>query len=153
MNSRQKFITKVIDLLNKKYGKMSNPNKDFNLFNNVLGYATEKVGPELVNIYGIEDHSDLYYEIINKFVRDNYGDGNYALPGDRIRLINMPDDPNPIEPNTKGTVIRIITIPSYSEDHLSVKWDNGRGLQLIVGIDEFQVIEEDKKNNFKQNSF
>ena len=150
MNSRQKFITAVIDFLNKRYGKMSNPNKDFNLFSNVLGYATEKVGPELVNVYDIEDRSDLYYEIINKFVRDNYGDGNNALPGDRIRLINMPDDPNPIEPNTTGTVTSINTLNMFDEDHLNVEWDNGRWLNLIVGIDEFEVIEKDEQNNFKQ---
>jgi hypothetical protein len=129
---------------------MSNPNKDFNLFSNVLGYATEKVGPELVYIYDIEDHSDLYYEIINKFVRDNYGDGNMALPGDRIRLINMPDDPNPIEPNTTGTVMSIDTINMFDEDHLNVDWDNGRDLSLIVGVDEFDVIEKDEQNNFKR---
>lgn len=150
MNPRQKFITAVIDFLNKRYGKISNPNKDFNLFSNVLGYATEKVGPELVNVYDIEDRSDLYYEIINKFVRDNYGDGNNALPGDRIRLINMPDDPNPIEPNTTGTVTSINTLNMFDEDHLNVEWDNGRWLNLIVGIDEFEVIEKDEQNNFKQ---
>ena len=150
MNSRQKFISTVIGFLNKRYGKMSNPNKDFNLFSNVLGYATEKVGPELDNVYDIEDHSDLYYEIINKFVRDNYGDGNNALPGDRIRLINMPDDPNPIEPNTTGTVTSIDTLIMFGEDHLNVDWDNGRRLNLIVGIDEFEVIEKDEQNNFKQ---
>ena len=150
MNSRQKFISTLIDFLNKRYGKMSNPNKDFNLFSNVLGYATEKVGPELVNIYDIEDRSDLYYEIINKFVRDNYGDGNNALPGDRIRLINMPDDPNPIEPNTTGTVTSIDTINMFDEDLLNVDWDNGRILNLIVGIDEFEVIDKDEQNNFKQ---
>lgn len=150
MNSRQKFISTVIDFLNKRYGKMSNPNKDFNLFSKVLGYATEKVGPELVNVYDIEDRSDLYYEIINKFVRDNYGDGNNALPGDKIRLINMPDDPNPIEPNTIGTVTSIDTINMFGEDHLNVDWDNGRWLNLIVGIDEFEVIDKDEQNNFKQ---
>jgi hypothetical protein len=150
MNPRQKFKTAVIDFLNKRYGKISNPNKDFNLFSNVLGYATEKVGPELVNVYDIEDRSDLYYEIINKFVRDNYGDGNNALPGDRIRLINMPDDPNPIEPNTTGTVTSINTLNMFDEDHLNVEWDNGRWLNLIVGIDEFEVIEKDEQNNFKQ---
>jgi hypothetical protein len=150
MNSRQKFISTLIDFLNKRYGKMSNPNKDFNLFSKVLGYATEKVGPELVNIYDIEDRSDLYYEIINKFVRDNYGDGNNALPGDRIRLINMPDDPKPIEPNTTGTVTSIDTINMFGEDHLNVDWDNGRWLNLIVGIDEFEVIDKDEQNNFKQ---
>jgi hypothetical protein len=148
MNPRQKFISTLIVFLNKRYGKMSNPNKDFNLFSKVLGYATEKVGPELVNVYDIEDRSDLYYEIINKFVRDNYGDGNNALPGDRIRLINMPDDPNPIEPNTTGTVTSINTINMFGEDHLNVDWDNGRWLNLIVGIDEFEVIDKDEQNNF-----
>lgn len=139
MNPKQRYINAIIDVLNKKYGKSSNPKKDYELFASVLGYATEKVGPELVNVYEIEDVSDLYYEIINRYVRDNYGDGNRALPGDRIRLINMPDDPNPID-----------TINMFGEDHLNVDWDNGRNLNLIVGVDEFEVIEKDEQNNFKR---
>ena len=149
MNPKERYINAIIDVLNKKYGKSSNPRKDYELFASVLGYATEKVGPELVNIYEIEDLSDLYYEIINRDVRDNYGDGNRALPGDRIRLINMPDDPNPIEPNTTGTVTSIDTINMFGEDHLNVDWDNGRNLNLIVGVDEFEVIDKDEQNNFK----
>jgi hypothetical protein len=139
MNPKQRYINAIIDVLNKKYGKSSNPKKDYELFASVLGYATEKVGPELVNVYEIEDVSDLYYEIINRYVRDNYDDGNRALPGDRIRLINMPDDPNPID-----------TINMFGEDHLNVDWDNGRNLNLIVGVDEFEVIEKDEQNNFKR---
>jgi hypothetical protein len=53
----------------------------------------------------------------------------------------MPNDPNPIEKGMTGKVTDVTTVHMFGEDHLDVKWDNGRGLNLIVGIDEFEVIE------------
>lgn len=58
-----------------------------------------------------------------------------ALPkGTRVLLIEMPDDPLPVPPGTEGTVI------GGEGDHLWMKWDDGRTLNLIVGIDEFIVV-------------
>ena len=54
--------------------------------------------------------------------------------GDRIRLVNMPNDPNPIEPDSTGTVINE---PVWFEPtwQITVAWDNGRGLNLCVPPD------------------
>jgi len=57
--------------------------------------------------------------------------------GTRIELIDMPDDPNPIPSGTRGTVTHIDDI-----GQISVKWDNGRGLSLIPGVDSFKIINE-----------
>lgn len=57
-------------------------------------------------------------------------------PGTRIRLISMPDDPDPIPVGTCGTVKE-----SSSRAQINVDWDIPRSLCLIVGIDEFEVIE------------
>ena len=57
--------------------------------------------------------------------------------GTRLRCENMPDDPNPVPPGTLGTVV-------YVDDagQIGMKWDNGRSLSLIYGVDNFTKIEE-----------
>jgi hypothetical protein len=55
----------------------------------------------------------------------------HQLPeiGARIRLIEMPNDPCPIEPGSLGTV----TYVSPGPQQIGVKWDSGRTLFLIAG--------------------
>lgn len=56
--------------------------------------------------------------------------------GTRIRLISMDDPYAPIIPGTEGEV-------DYVDDagQLHMKWDNGRSLALIVGVDSFTVLQ------------
>ena len=58
---------------------------------------------------------------------------NLRLLNKRVRLIRM-NDPNPIESGTEGTIYNI------GFDILNVKWDNGRTLGLVVGEDEYEVL-------------
>jgi hypothetical protein len=59
--------------------------------------------------------------------------------GDRIRLISMPDDPDPIPAGSTGT-IESVTAGPLGQIH--VKWDDsGRTLSLVPGVDRFEVIE------------
>lgn len=51
-------------------------------------------------------------------------------------LIDMPEDPDPIPAGTQGTVTGGSTLSRY----LSVRWDNGRSLNLLLGIDDFAVV-------------
>lgn len=60
--------------------------------------------------------------------------------GDRIRLVSMPDDPNPIPSGTEGTVTHVNPVPSMKFTQIGVKWDNGRTLMLAVPPDVFTVI-------------
>jgi len=55
--------------------------------------------------------------------------------GKRIELVNMPQDPHPVEPGTKGTVTDIDAIGS-----MLVDWDNGQTLSLIPGVDRFNLL-------------
>lgn len=55
--------------------------------------------------------------------------------GTRIELIEMEDDPNPIPPGTRGTVIGVDDIAS-----IMVDWDNGRSLSLIYGVDRYRAL-------------
>ena len=62
--------------------------------------------------------------------------------GDRVKLIYMPDDPDPIPSGSVGTVTRVTDGPLAQ---ISVDWDNGRSLSLVPGTDEFEVIERGER--------
>ena len=55
--------------------------------------------------------------------------------GTRIELIEMEDDPDPILPGTRGTVIGVDDIAS-----IMVDWDNGRSLSLVYGVDRYRAL-------------
>lgn len=55
--------------------------------------------------------------------------------GTRVKLIEMIDEEYPVEPGTLGTITGINGV-----DDLTVIWDNGRTLGLIVGVDKFEVV-------------
>ena len=63
-------------------------------------------------------------------------------PGDRIRLISMTDDPDPIPTGTTGTVAGIC--PQSGWTQVDVKWDNGRSLMLSIPPDVVERIEPPK---------
>ena len=52
----------------------------------------------------------------------------------RIKLLSMPNDPNPIHPGTTGTVVW------PDRMGITVNWDNGRTLSVIPGVDLFVRI-------------
>lgn len=56
--------------------------------------------------------------------------------GDRIRLVSMPDDPNPIPVGSEGTVIGTPRFLDESWWQVDVDWDNGRTLCLTVPPDQ-----------------
>lgn len=63
--------------------------------------------------------------------------------GTRIRLILMPDDPEPIPPGTSGTVIMVqdLRLGNKPQTQVTVKWDNGRSLSCICPPDVIEAIE------------
>ena len=142
MDAESRFIDKVVSRLNQRFNKEKWPKKEMDLFQSVLDLSTKYVRDEILK-YGVDFKSDLYYKIMRRWIRDNYGNGKLALPGDRIRLIKMSNDPDPIEPNTTVTVKKETTAYMLGEDHVYVDWYNGRRLSLLVGTDEFEVIEPD----------
>lgn len=60
--------------------------------------------------------------------------------GTRIRCVNMPDDPFPVPAGVEGTVTR-----TNGFGQILMKWDNGSTLILLVGVDEFVVLEKGEK--------
>ena len=65
--------------------------------------------------------------IFQKFMAD--------LIDKRVRLTAPMNDPNPIEVGTEGVVYNV------GLDVINVKWDNGRQLGLIIGEDQFELVE------------
>ena len=63
--------------------------------------------------------------------------------GDRIRLVAMSDDPDPIPSGTTGTVVGVRHQRTWAQ--VDVKWDNGRTLMLVVPPDQFEVLAADVK--------
>lgn len=73
----------------------------------------------------------LINKTLVKRMKDTY------LPGMRIMLDCMGDDPRPIPPGTKGTVR---TVDDMGTVHCD--FDNGRRLGLVSGEDYFHAISE-----------
>ena len=62
-------------------------------------------------------------------------------PGDRIRLVAMSDDPDPIQPGELGTVIAVHRHQGTPVWHqIDVAWDNGRTLMLVAPPDRFEIV-------------
>lgn len=58
-------------------------------------------------------------------------------PGQRLELVSMPYDPNPIEPGSRGTVIAVQDV--MGQTHIEVAWDSGRTLSLVAAVDSWTV--------------
>lgn len=64
-----------------------------------------------------------------QIAKDRYPEGT------RIVLEQMGDDPRPIPPNTRGTVVHVDDIGT-----VHCNFDNGRYLGLIPGEDSFRTL-------------
>lgn len=62
-------------------------------------------------------------------MKDNYP------PGTRIMLLQMGNDPHPVEPNTRGTVTIVDDVGTLHCD-----FDNGRQLGIVPGEDNFRKL-------------
>jgi hypothetical protein len=67
-------------------------------------------------------------------------------PGQRIRLIAMMDDPNPLSPESMGTVVAVArhAIGQDKWFQVEVQWDNGRKLMLSLPPDQIEILAGDK---------
>lgn len=66
----------------------------------------------------------------------------HGKPGDRVKLVFMPNDPHPIPEGTEGTVVDVQQM-DWGHDkfsQVSVNWDNGRRLSCVVPPDFLEII-------------
>jgi hypothetical protein len=58
--------------------------------------------------------------------------------GDRVMLVHMGDDPDPVKPGTEGTVTHVEELRFFGRPaqlQVSVDWDDGRRLSCLVPPD------------------
>lgn len=63
---------------------------------------------------------------------------NLPSVGDRIRLTSRMIDPDPIPVGSTGTVTHVNPTHFYAQ--VSVDWDNGRKLMMIVPPDTYEAV-------------
>lgn len=62
--------------------------------------------------------------------------------GDRVRLLYMPNDPNPISVGETGTIVDVMP-QKWGHDEYSqvfVDWDSGRRLSCVCPPDHLEII-------------
>lgn len=57
------------------------------------------------------------------------------LIGKRIRMIEMIEDPNPIENGCEGIITHV------GGGVINVNWDGGRTLGIVIGHDKYEIID------------
>lgn len=67
-------------------------------------------------------------------------------PGDRIELLSMGDDPCPIDPGERGTVLSVNGgFYRNIKFTITVKWDNNRSLALVWPTDKLAVLADEEQ--------
>ncbi len=69
---------------------------------------------------------------------------DFSLSGKRIQLIKkLIDDPyTKLKPNDLGTIEYVIKNNGLIEDQISIQWDSGSNLMLLIGIDQYIILDE-----------
>ena len=64
--------------------------------------------------------------------------------GDRIRLLAMSDDPDPIQVGQLGTIVSVAHHGGGDDmwHQIDVAWDGGRTLMLVSPPDQFEFVSE-----------
>lgn len=69
-------------------------------------------------------------------------DWDYSLSGKRIQLIKTLDPYTKLKPNDLGTIEYVIKNKGVIEDQISIQWDSGSNLMLLIGLDQYIIMDE-----------
>ena len=64
--------------------------------------------------------------------------------GDRIELVSMPNDPDPIPTGSQGVVtdVQAMHWPAVDWHQVFVRWDNGRHLACVSPPDVLRLVQD-----------
>jgi len=118
-----------------------------NSFKTIKTILNNEVIPHIEDVYGLDwdDENEIIIPILDKFGRYLYND-DYPMVGDTIEMIEMEgEDPNPIPRGTKGVVTKVSSniFQGIPEEHLSIKWENGRTLKVLLPHDKIRILRRD----------
>jgi len=118
-------------------------------FKTIKNILNNEVIPHIEDVYSLDyfDNEDLIKPILDKFARYLYND-DYPMVGDTIEMVEMEgEDPNPILPGTKGVVTKIVSniFQGIPEEHLSINWENGRTLKVLLPHDKIKIIKRGER--------
>ncbi len=69
---------------------------------------------------------------------------SFPKVGDRIRLVAMPQDPDPVPIGSLGTVVTIYNHGHWAQ--IDVDWDNGRNLMLSLPDDCVAIVNPNRES-------
>ena len=69
---------------------------------------------------------------------------SFPKAGDRIRLVAMPHDPDPIPAGSLGTAVAIYNHGHWAQ--IDVAWDNGRTLMLSLPDDCIAIVNPNRQS-------
>ena len=67
---------------------------------------------------------------------------DFSLSNKRIQLVKTLDPYTELKPGDMGTIEYVIK-NRMLEDQISVQWDNGSNLMMLIGVDEYIIFDED----------
>ena len=73
---------------------------------------------------------------------DSYPENwDFNLAGKRVQLIKTNDPYTKLKEGDLGTVEYVIRNSELIGDQVSIQWDTGSNLMLIIGVDQFLILD------------
>jgi len=112
-------------------------------FERVVNIANNLLIPHIENTYELDIVKDreIIMSVLTQWIRNMYY-SEYPMPGDTIEMVKMYDDPDEVEPGTRGVVgdIKSHKFDGKFEEHVEVNWENGRTLKILLPHDKIKII-------------
>lgn len=67
---------------------------------------------------------------------------DFSLSSKRIQLVKTLDPYTELKPGDLGTIEYVIK-NNMIEDQISVQWDNGSNLMMLIGLDDYIILDHE----------